>query len=92
MKASDNFYVYAYLDPRKPGKYVYGEYVFDYGPFYIGKGFDNRMYIHLTESINGLKDFYKIHNLNAANMINVVNKKRKTCQGWKCEHFYHFPE
>lgn len=41
------FYVYAYLDPRKQGKFVYGDYSFDYEPFYIGKGFGNRMYVHL---------------------------------------------
>jgi len=34
----NRFYVYALLDPRKPGKYKYGEYEFDYEPFYVGKG------------------------------------------------------
>lgn len=37
-RESNIFYVYAYLDNRKPGKYKYGEYEFDYEPFYIGKG------------------------------------------------------
>jgi len=44
-----NIYIYAYLDPRKPGKYKYGEYSFSYEPFYIGKGYGNRMYNHLTK-------------------------------------------
>lgn len=41
------FYVYVYLDPRKPGKYEYGNYSFDYEPFYIGKGFSSRIFYHL---------------------------------------------
>jgi hypothetical protein len=31
-------YVYAYLDTRKPGKYIYDDLEFDYEPFYIGQG------------------------------------------------------
>jgi hypothetical protein len=46
----NEYYVYIYFDPRKPGKYVYGEYEFDYEPFYVGKGFGHRDIEHLRES------------------------------------------
>ena len=28
------FYTYVYMDTRKPGKFVYGEFQFDFEPFY----------------------------------------------------------
>ena len=38
------FYIYAYLDPRKKGKFKYNGLEFDYQPFYIGKGNGKRCY------------------------------------------------
>jgi hypothetical protein len=43
----NNFYTYIYLDPRKPGNFKYGKYEFNYEPFYVGKGYNERCYIHL---------------------------------------------
>lgn len=41
------FYVYALLDPRKPGPFRYSYWVFPYEPFYIGKGKNNRANDHI---------------------------------------------
>jgi len=53
------FYVYVYLDPRKSGQYKYGEYEFNYEPFYVGKGKENRINIkkndHCERKINKIK-------------------------------------
>jgi hypothetical protein len=50
------YYVYSYLDPRKPGNYKYSEYEFDYEPFYIGKGTKSRILRHLkNEKANPIK-------------------------------------
>jgi hypothetical protein len=41
------YYVYIYLDQRKPGKWTYKDKVFNFEPFYIGKGRNNREIQHL---------------------------------------------
>lgn len=55
-----NHYVYAYLDTRKQGKYIYDSLQFDYEPFYIGQGIKYRC-------TNGLKyggSYYKKNKIN----------------------------
>lgn len=55
----NKFYVYVYLNPLKKGKYIFKDYIFDYAPFYIGKGCGDRYKVHLRESsknINRYKD------------------------------------
>lgn len=49
----NKYYVYAYLDPRKPGKYFYEglDFCFLYEPFYIGKGSGFRFKNHIKESL-----------------------------------------
>ena len=61
MPSANKFYVYAYLDPRHEGSYLYNvdgkEYNFNFMPRYIGKGWTgecedgqsyNRAHIHLS--------------------------------------------
>lgn len=52
-----NHYVYALLDPRKPGKYSYpclGEVLeFTHEPFYVGKGQGKRISHHMRDAVSG---------------------------------------
>lgn len=46
----DNYYVYIYCDPRKKGLYNYEgvDFIFNYEPFYVGKGKGYRYRRHVT--------------------------------------------
>jgi group I intron endonuclease len=47
--------VYALLDPRKPGPFIYEKAKFDFEPFYIGKGSLERPYRHIKAIKNNWK-------------------------------------
>jgi group I intron endonuclease len=67
------YYVYALLDTSKPGIYVYDDLSFDYEPFYIGKGTDNRSYHSAFDRHNSFKK-NKIKSLKKKN-IKVLSIK-----------------
>lgn len=53
MSTDNNFYVYIFLRSDKPGFFDYGDGLsFDYEPFYIGKGINDRIKSSLKESAN----------------------------------------
>ena len=69
------FYVYILLDPRKPGLYVYSDLVFEYEPFYVGKGRLNRI-VETIEYDKGVGIFKmnKILKIKAAGLIPISIK------------------
>lgn len=52
-----NYYVYVYLDTRKPGVYVYDDLRFEYEPIYVGKGKKRRYKNHLSLR-NNLENYF----------------------------------
>jgi hypothetical protein len=55
------FYVYIYFDPRKKGKFTYEDLIFEFEPFYVGKGSNGRMYEHLCQTGR----CYKVNKINS---------------------------
>ena len=69
----NKFYTYVYLDTRKPGLHSYcglnnKRFVFDYEPFYIGKGCRNQINSHLYEKLDTTHNKFK---------VKVINKIKK---------------
>ena len=77
------YYTYIYLNPMKPGKFTYSDYVtFLYEPFYVGKGKNNRIKDHLHEKNSSNKHkFYTIQKIKRSEkepiFINLINTSEK---------------
>ena len=56
------FYTYIYLDPRKSGNYQFGNYTFEYEPFYVGKGKGRQFILHLVQAKNKNNDAWDVDN------------------------------
>ncbi len=81
----DRFFVYALLDPRKPGRFEYDvegrKVVFKYEPFYVGKGTGKRPYAHAQQArrstrITSRKDNL-IRKLQAAELEPIVRQGKQ---------------
>ena len=66
------YYVYVYLDPRKPGNYVYENHTFDYEPIYIGKGKGRRYKQHPTQCVSQPNKSFFYKKLNKIISLNYV--------------------
>ncbi len=68
-----NYYTYIYLDPRKSGHYKYLGVVFDYEPFYVGKGSSVRWYpsVHVGRP----RSEYLTNKLKKIGLNNVIKLK-----------------
>lgn len=73
------FYVYAYLDPRKPGIFKYGNIEFNFEPFYIGKGHLDRCYQGLTK-FKSQKDTYKFRKIKSIAKDGYIPIIQKICE------------
>lgn len=65
------FYCYVYLDPRKPGYYKYGDWIFDYEPIWVGKGNGIRWKIsnHLRHNSGNRLLENKLNKIGESNVI-----------------------
>ena len=69
----NKYYIYAFLDSSKSGKFIYGELIFDYEPFYIGKGCGDR----IKSSLYDRESAFKVNKIKSLkdNNIDILSIK-----------------
>ncbi len=73
----NDYYVYIYLDPRKSGEFKYGNYTFEYEPFYVGKGTKSRYLRHLKETLRNPLKTNKIKKILDLKLTPVILKVKE---------------
>lgn len=74
---NDIFYVYVIMDPTIKKTYFFGEVVFYFEPFYVGKGSGERMHDHVKVA-TGIKSLKNNGNRHKINRINKIIKSGHT--------------
>lgn len=69
MNNNSIFYSYIYLNPLKFGDYDYGSFHFNYEPFYVGKGYGTRLFVHLVQALQKINIYTRSHKLNIIKQI-----------------------
>lgn len=69
-----DYYVYALLDPRKPGIFNFEGVSFNHEPFYIGKGKNKRCYNHFRNLNNINLKTNKIKKILKTGLIPIIQK------------------
>lgn len=68
----NDYYIYCYLNPLKPGIFKYGDYTFDFEPFYIGKGKGDRINHHVQRChLKNDRNLLKVHIINKILHLNL---------------------
>jgi len=88
----NRYFVYCFVDTRKPGKYIFGDFQFDYEPIYIGKGQGNRPQRHFTLYKTANTRFYsKLKSIMEGNdrpEIIYINKDLTEIDAFKQEVYF----
>jgi len=71
---TNEYYVYIYLDPRKPGNYIFNNLNFNYEPFYVGKGKGIRILKGLDDPNNNISKKLKIQQIREFGLEPIIMK------------------
>lgn len=71
------YYVYALLDPRKPGPVRFGRHVFDHEPFYVGKGKGDRARNHLNLKAGNKHSKNVVRSIRKAGLTPLISIRRQ---------------